>query len=322
MNQYILLAVMSIMIGVVLTGVFRWIARKIQFVNKPNKIVVQHRESVAYLGGLAVFLSFLISHYIFDTLESLDVNLILGAGLYMLLGLVDDAIEFKPLHKFLLQLVIAVVIVSLGLRYQFTGITLLDSLCSGLWFLIMVNAFNLIDVCDGLTTGVTIVSLAVGLLCSSLPLSAFILLFSLVGFFLLNKPNASIYLGDSGSHLLGFSIAYYQLSMPLTGELSYISFLPLIFLSFLPIYELCFLIIVRRSKGLKWWNGSPDHLALRLQKIGWTKWQTLGIAIMIAVICTLPFVAYIFALSSLLVITSYSVVIITIIFFTRYLLRA
>jgi len=151
MNQYILLAVMSIMIGVVLTGVFRWIARKIQFVNKPNKIVVQHRESVAYLGGLAVFLSFLISHYIFDTLESLDVNLILGAGLYMLLGLVDDAIEFKPLHKFLLQLVIAVVIVSLGLRYQFTGITLLDSLCSGLWFLIMVNAFNLIDVCDGLT---------------------------------------------------------------------------------------------------------------------------------------------------------------------------
>ncbi len=322
MNVYIVTLGVTIGIGIILTGFCRWLARKIHFVNKPNKIVVQHTESVAYLGGLAVFLSFLLSHFILDSIASVDVCYLLGAGLFMVLGLVDDAIEFKPLHKFILQLGVAYGVVGLGLHFEFTGSDILDYLISGFWILILVNAYNLIDVCDGLAAGVGMIGLIIMGGFIQLPLSALILAASILGFLFFNRPNASIYLGDSGSHLLGFSIAYFQLTSIGFGDLPLLSFLPFVFVSLLPLYELFFLIIIRKSKGLKWWHGSPDHLALRLQKMGWSKWQTLGIGYCLSIVTTLPFVASSLDASLILIIMAYLIVFGLLGVFTRYLLKA
>jgi UDP-GlcNAc:undecaprenyl-phosphate/decaprenyl-phosphate GlcNAc-1-phosphate transferase len=160
----------------------------------------------------------------------------------------------------------------------------------------VVNAFNLVDVMDGLLILVASVA-TIGLLggtflTSSLNrIECWTLLASLAVAFLFNRPPARIYLGDAGALALGFFLASLYLtgasSSPRSAGLTHL------FAFAIPLSELVLLTIARLHRGLSPFRGSPDHFALRLQnQAGWTPGKVLvataAVGLFIDVWCFVP----------------------------------
>jgi UDP-GlcNAc:undecaprenyl-phosphate GlcNAc-1-phosphate transferase len=151
------------------------------------------------------------------------------------------------------------------------------------WVLAITNAFNHLDVLDGLASGVAtlvgssffVISLmnqqsAIAILALSLSAATF-------GFLIFNFPPARIYMGNCGSHFLGFVLAAIALAIsyaPLERKIALFS--PLLILSF-PIYDTAFLILMRTKQGKLPFKKSNDHLALRLLALGYSKKKALVI---------------------------------------------
>ena len=148
-----------------------------------------------------------------------------------------------------------------------------------------VNAVNLTDVCDGLVAAVVAVSMVglatIGGFASPLPL---VVAAACLGFLVFNKPAASIYLGDAGSHLLGFLLAALTIEV-IAGTRGILADLGAVLCSSVFIFELVFLVLVRRAKGLPWWRGSPDHFSLRMQAGPFTRTETVGMTCLAAGSC-------------------------------------
>lgn len=262
----------AIILGVVGTWIARTIAWKIDFLDKPKANVPQHVKSVAYLGGLGIYIGFIASNFVFQT--QIPIAFLSFATVFMILGLIDDKIELRPMHKFLIQVAVAIGAAQYCVSYSFFNIEILDLALSAFWYLVLLNAFNLTDVCDGLLGGISSVIFLIAIL--AFPNSAnmwLIIAGSIIGFLVFNSPPASIFMGDAGSHLLGFIAAYMTMSNSSIIPSEY-SFYLLACLCALPIFEITFLVIVRYRKGLAWWLSSRDHFALRLQRHGFSKWKT------------------------------------------------
>ncbi len=260
----------------------RTLALRLSIVNKPNPLIPQHTRPVAYLGGVGVAIGVAAGVAAMWLMHAATPGLaiLLGAALFLVLGVADDLLAFKPAPKFALQAVVAALAVALGVKADLTGVAVLDAAISWFWITTLVNAFNFTDVCDGLLGSLSAVMfvalafLAPGDAGLSLVVSA-----SCMGFLVFNRPPASIFLGDAGSHLLGFLAAAITLSSVGQAATSPSLALAAALLAVaVPLFELFFLTAVRIRKGLPWWKGSPDHFSLRLQAAGVSRTSTDRIA--------------------------------------------
>ena len=294
-EMYLLLGAAAV-IGTAATWLNRAAAVRFGFVNEPNPIIPQHTRPIAHLGGIGVAVTAAVGLAVtlvlhrqgiaFEGLNPLRVGVFLMPGLgFLVLGTVDDLKVYSPQKKFLVQVILAAAAVglgygSLGLRYPFTGLLPLDFALSVFWIVAVVNALNLTDVCDGLVGGLSVVML-VGWAHfdpASAPI-AMAVAGGCLGFLVFNSPPASIFLGDAGSHFLGYSLAMLTLlGLPVEGNVAWVRPIQMVLFVGVPIFEVVLLVIVRRRKGLAWWRGSPDHFSLRLQAAGLSKWQTDGVA--------------------------------------------
>jgi len=260
-------------LGAAATWGTRGFARARGIVNQPNPIVPQHREPVAYLGGLAFTLAAgitLVVAALTGAGAGMHARILLPALVFLTLGTWDDLHPLSPRTKILLQVAGAAMAVALGVQWNVSGVTAIDAALSMFWIVLVVNAFNLTDVCDGLLTGLTVIAFAwAGVVHGDAV--AWPLIGAALGFLVFNFPNASIFLGDGGSHLLGFLAA--ALVIPSGGAVSLDLGLAALVLA-VPLFELIFLIVVRARKGIPFWLGSPDHFSLRLQQGGASKRQT------------------------------------------------
>lgn len=268
---------------VITTGATRRFAVARGIVNHPNPIVPQHTRPVAYLGGVGIFLGCAATVGALALLHRLGLAraaalavpgpVAVGALLFLVLGVIDDVVVLSAAAKFGCQVVAAATAVSLGLGRPITGIGVVDRLICAWWVLTLVNAFNFTDVCDGLVAGLACVTFvavaALGWVAGGLPV---MLAGACVGFLVWNRPPARIFLGDAGSHLLGFLAAALTLAAPTVPAAPRSA--QIVLLVAVPLFELTFLTCVRIRKGLAWWKGSPDHFALRLQSAGLTRLQT------------------------------------------------
>jgi UDP-GlcNAc:undecaprenyl-phosphate/decaprenyl-phosphate GlcNAc-1-phosphate transferase len=266
-----------------------WLARHSAWhfgiVSQPNPIVPQHRRPIAYLGGVgiaagiagALLLGQLLDWTGQDPLARSD--LIVGGALFLALGIADDLNPFRPLPKFALQLGAAAAIVTfLETGLEGNDDSLLLTLLSIFWIVTVVNAVNVTDVCDGLATGLACIQFgALAVLAPSNASWALLIAGSCVGFLIYNAPAASIFLGDAGSHLLGFWLAALTLDVMGSGD-SMTPVIQALLISGVPLFELIFVTRMRTRKGLPWWRGSPDHFSLRLQAAGFSRWATDALA--------------------------------------------
>jgi len=304
MIYYTSFFLVAISCGLCFTWIVRYYAIKFNIVNKPNPIIPQHVKPIAYLGGVGIIAGIVITaiyifHFQNDFFKEFYnstwpiFSIIIGSIGYLCWGIYDDLKQLKPLPKFIGQLILAIACVGSGLQTSLFNIFFVDFLFSVFWIILVVNASNFTDVCDGLVGTICVIAfLTAGILIPDLRLFCFLISGVTLGFLFFNLPRASIFLGDAGSHLLGFLLAalgIFRSKFLLMPDAA----VWLLLLPSVPLFELLFITTVRIYKGKPWWKGSPDHFSLRLQKAGITRLQIdllAGVisALMVIIACTFP----------------------------------
>lgn len=222
-----------------------------------------------------------------------------GAAGMLLLGLADDKWELKPTVKFGFQFLIALSVAAAGIRITiFVPSIAFSYFITVLWILTVTNAVNFMDNMNGLCGGLGVIAawqfgvVAAGSGQYLVALLAFLATGALAGFLPYNFPRASTFLGDSGSHLVGFLLAILGI-LPhfYTDEhpriLSVLS--PLLILA-LPLGDLLSVVILRIQMGKPFYVGDTNHLSHRLVRAGCSKtravvfiWLLAGLAGLLAI---------------------------------------
>ncbi len=224
---------------------------RLNILDRPNERKI-HENPTPKAGGLAVYFASLFAlgvYYILSGFNITSFKIIVLAFLMMSVGFIDDYKELRPKVKLLLQILLAIITVYLGFYFQLLNIAAVDYLATIIWIVGFVNAFNLLDGMDGLAPGVFFISMVgfLVLLESSVFMAVIIAFLGAgAGFLYYNYPPASIFLGDTGSLLLGYLLAL--LAVIITQTIS-VNFLEkgyiVFFILFIPIFDTA-LTIVRR----------------------------------------------------------------------------
>lgn len=245
------------------------VAARIGAIDVPRDERRMHTRPVARIGGVALFLAFLLGGEAFllfcrpfftESTAHLARRVIFGGGVIVLGGLADDAYKLSPWQKLLFQTLAALVAAAFGA-------TLFDGWLGAtgfiFWCVLLSNAFNLIDGLDGLCTRVAAFCLVALLSLSGYEPLFVILLAALLGFLPLNLRPARLFLGDAGAMLLGFSLAVLSASV-LRGSPSFISALSLSLVFALPLFDTSFAALRRMLRGKSPFSPDREHLHHRL----------------------------------------------------------
>lgn len=255
-----------------LTPMMRSAALRFGIVDKPDGSLKTHREPVAYLGGLAIYLAFLLSLAATVGFSERVLGMLLAGSIVVILGLIDDLGQLGPWTKLAGQGVAVWILIKSGIYIQLTFISPWIAIpISIVWLLAMTNAFNLIDIMDGLSAGTAAVAAAalwgVALL-TGLDASATLLAAiagACVGFLRFNFQPAKIYMGDAGSMFLGLMLGALAMDNAYTQRNAIAALAPALILG-VPLFDMVFVMYIRRRRGMPMMLGSPDHVALRLRK--------------------------------------------------------
>jgi UDP-GlcNAc:undecaprenyl-phosphate GlcNAc-1-phosphate transferase len=254
------------------------VAHAFKITDTPDGRLKKHRNPTPYLGGLAVAAGFIVAFGLLSTNESMDeraLGILVGGCMMLLLGLYDDLVNLRPWVKFLGQLLAVFALQKAGVRIQLAKLDEWGNLAlTFLWVTGITNAFNIIDVMDGLATGTAaIAALFLFLIAAlvggdtSIPFMAIALAGALAGFLRFNVTPARIFLGDTGSLFIGFLLGALSMLVSYSGHNSWAVVTPVVLLA-VPIFDTCFVAVHRARKGIPFFRGSPDHFALRLAHAG------------------------------------------------------
>ena len=259
-------------------------ARSVGMVDHPDGRLKNHDEPVAYLGGLAVFVAFLVGFSPFYELDRQVLAIMLGGTLIVLLGFLDDLGNLRPATKLLGQALAVLIVMKAGVAIKIVFLPpVIAYPLSFLWLIGMTNAFNIIDIMDGLSTGIGAVAcffLCVVALSSGqigVAHMTLALLGALLGFLRYNRQPASIYLGDAGSLFIGFVLGALGM-IGIYARNNPVAVLAPVFILGVPIFDTIFVMAIRWMRGLNPLRGSPDHFALRLRKWRLSVTQTVRLS--------------------------------------------
>jgi len=270
-----------------------------------------HDRPVPTLGGTAVFSGVMAAVFVCfpflpkelrpDEIYAV-MGISIGAALSFIIGLFDDLFGLKPSRKFLFQVLVAAGGILFGIKIGFlSGIrtefiylpVALTVILTILWITALMNAVNLIDGLDGLASGISAIAAAAFLILGLIQgqiaaalLSAAVLGASL-GFIPFNFHPAKIFLGDSGSLLLGYLLATISILGPFKTTTAITVALPILILG-LPLFDTSWAILRRTVAGRKMYEGDTEHVHHQLRKRGLGHRGTVlalyGVAVVLAII--------------------------------------
>ncbi|MDB6065775.1 MAG: hypothetical protein JWR26_1983 [Pedosphaera sp.] len=206
--------------------------------------------------------------------------IILGAFGIVIIGGLDDKYELTPLFKFGGQLLVALLVAAAKVRITlFVHNTAFSYVITILWILTVINAFNFMDNMNGLCAGLGALSAWFFALIAAyegqylVALLGLLACGALLGFLPYNFPKASAFLGDTGSHLVGYLLAvmailphFYTQRNPRTWAV----FIPLLILA-VPLGDLVWVVVLRWRMGQPFYHGDNNHLSHRLVRSGLSK---------------------------------------------------
>lgn len=276
--------------------VSKLIAEKIGAIDIPKDARRMHKKPTPRLGGLSIFFGFLVSVLCFCEMTWQLFGLLCGVVIIVILGIFDDSRGLGAVFKFCVQIVAALVVIYVGgikiniftnpnLFSEQAIVSLSDWIsipATIFWILAITNAVNFIDGLDGLAAGVSSIA-AVSLVFISLlvgqPVIALIAIAiagACFGFLPFNFNPAKIFMGDTGSNFLGFTLAVLSVQ---GGFKSYavISFaVPLLVLG-LPLFDTTFAVLRRVLTGKNPMEADRGHIHHRLVDMGFSQKQTVFI---------------------------------------------
>jgi len=285
---------LAMVLALVFVPIARTVAARLGYVARPREDR-WHKRPVAMFGGVAIAASLFACVLIFRVGRELAV--LAGAAATMcLVGLVDDVLSLKPSTKLIAQIAGASILLFFDYRLNWLHSYTLDTILTLVWVVGMTNAFNLLDNMDGLCGGIAVIvggSLLISLLPGAGP-HAFaearylaMLLGAVAGFLVYNVHPASIFMGDSGSLLLGFSFAAVTLSAERTtaGRTDVLSIVaaPVLVL-LIPIFDTTLVTLSRWFSGRRASQGGRDHSSHRLVAIGLSERAAVALLWLLAAI--------------------------------------
>ena len=282
----------ALILSLFLVPLFRGISLRLGWVDAP-KDNRWHEKPTSKVGGIAIFIScalaFLITS-LFIPPKEIQWALLVGAFLAFLLGVLDDGKQLSPAAKLIGQILAASIVVFWGRNLEFFDLEILNIIFTFGWLIGITNAINLLDNMDGLASGVALIAaLMLSLMfwqveTYDLLVIALALGGGILGFLVYNFPPASIFMGDSGSLFLGFTLASLAIAqVPRASNLLAILGVPtLIFL--LPILDTVMVTITRILRGQSPAQGGRDHTSHRLIAFGLSERQTVLVLYGVALI--------------------------------------
>ncbi len=278
---YALTFAVATLISLRATPVMRRAALEFGITDRPDGHLKTHAEPVAYLGGLAVFGSFLVALALTFEFTPDVLGLLLAGAIVVILGLVDDLARLGPRTKLAGQALAIWVLVKSGVTIKLVFLPVWAQIAlTVIWLLAMTNAFNLIDIMDGLSTGVAVIAalflFGVAAAADRTMIATLLaaLAGALLGFLKFNFEPAKIYLGDTGSLFIGLMLGALAMNNSYTRVNSVASVAPVVILG-IPIFDMLLVMYIRWRRGLPVMTGSPDHFALRLRHWRLTTRQTV-----------------------------------------------
>ena len=272
---------LAFLISFLITPVVIKLAPRLGALDRPNYRKV-HTRIMPRMGGLAIYLGFIIAILATQTINLRLGGLLVGGTLIIFLGLIDDIRNLSPRWKLLGQIVAALILVGFGTQVNFItnpltgGVINLGILAiplTVLWIVGVTNAVNLIDGLDGLAAGVSAVAAitlaVVGWSAGQTDVAvwALILALSTLGFLRYNFHPARIFMGDSGSMFLGYSLAALSLMSLTKSTTAFSLVVPFIILG-IPILDTACAIVRRLAGGQPIFKADKEHLHHRLLGLG------------------------------------------------------
>lgn len=279
----------------------RQLSRRVGWFTRPREDR-WHSQPTPSLGGIGMFLGVLVSLALTTQLSTGQVDipwvLLFGATVIFGLGLLDDIRHISPPAKLVGQILAASIVIFFGYTTFFFTPRLADNIAAQIpnilltffWLVGITNAFNLLDNMDGLAAGIAII--AAGILSflfwrggdSGLMLISLAIAGSALGFLLFNFPPASIFMGDSGSLFLGFSLAVLAVArQPQASNVFAIVGVPAV-LFLLPILDTTLVTVTRVLRGQSPAQGGRDHTSHRLIAFGLSERQALAVLYTLAAV--------------------------------------
>jgi len=279
-HNVIFIAITSFLVSLILVPICKKVAIHINAVDIPNERKV-HKVPMPRLGGLAIYLSFLICYMFFGEITTQMLSIIIASFVIILFGIVDDVNPLKARYKLIGQIIAACIVVYYGniiLKevYLFNYYINFGDLAPYLTILFIVsciNAINLIDGLDGLASGIStiyymtiaIIAIITNRIGGLDIILSIIMTGATLGFLVFNFPPAKIFMGDTGSQFLGFIIAI----IALLGfkNVTFNSLVVPIVILAIPIFDTLFAILRRALKGEPIGTPDKEHFHHQLLKM-------------------------------------------------------
>ena len=312
MIAYLAFFLTATVLAYLTTPLIRHLAQRTNILDYPSERKI-HQKPIPLLGGIPIFISFnltVIVAFVFaksffdERFLSNWPALLICQIIILGLGFFDDLIRLEPLTKFLFQILVGVLIVLFGFGIhsvanpfggKIIALGFLSVPITIIWFVLITNALNLVDGLDGLATGTALIACLTIFALSyfnqniSVSIVALILAGSLFGFLRYNFYPAKIFLGDTGSLLLGFLLAFLSIHSSSKGATLVAIMAPVLALG-LPIMETLLSMIRRflRSihiidyptkngnyrglffRGFSFFKPDKDHVHHRLLNLGFS----------------------------------------------------
>lgn len=299
---YVLLALLvALVVSFLMTPVVKTFAYKVGAIDVPKDARRMHKVPIPRLGGLAIFIGFMVSILLFVKITPEMQSILLGAVIIVVLGVVDDIMALPAMLKFVVQIVAALIPAMNGVQilafsnpniFSHNPYWVLDWLSipvTVIWIVAITNSVNLIDGLDGLANGVSAISattmLVIALIASETQVAVVMgaLVGACVGFMPYNLNPAKMFMGDTGATFLGYILA----TMSIQGLFKYyavISFVVPFLILGLPIFDTTFAFVRRIAHGQSPMHADRGHIHHRLIDMGLNQKQAVATLYVISAI--------------------------------------
>ena len=265
------------------------LAQKLDIIDRPNKARKVHTKPIPYLGGVAIYVAFVVASVAFCPLSK-EIAVMLGGGaILMVVGAIDDKKDLSPKLRLFVQIACAALAVIGGIKAEginvpfgggFLSLGVLSWPLTIIWIVAISNAMNFIDGLDGLTAGTTII------ICGTLILVAWhqgfynVLILSAamsgacLGFLRYNFHPAKVFMGDAGTVFIGYVLGCLSVMGPMKQATLMTMLTPVIALG-LPIFDMVVVMIRRIWSGKSPMSADRTHAHHRLFDSGLSQKQTV-----------------------------------------------
>ena len=293
--------VVALVISFLSTPIVKSFAYKLGAIDVPKDERRMNKVHIPRMGGLAIFLGFIISVLLFVEVDDQMKGILLGSVIIVVMGIIDDITPLRASLKFVIQILAALIPVYYGVQITcisnpnlfsdnpYWNFGWLSIPITVIWFVGLTNAVNLIDGLDGLAIGVSSISaltmLAIAILVAEPQVAVIMaaLVGACIGFMPYNMNPAKIFMGDTGSTFLGYILACITIQ-GLFKFYAVISFVVPFLILGLPIFDTMFAIIRRISHGQNPMAPDRSHVHHRLIDMGLNQKQAVAVLYVISAI--------------------------------------